>query len=173
MTLASRARNPEHARVLRERARVLARSSAMVASHIAAAEVTVVRVGDERFGLPVEGLREVLELPTVTRLPGMPSHVLGVCQIRGALLSVVDLARWLRVQHASEARYLAVLEGPTGAIGLTIEQAEGSRSYTSDDLERSQGGLQNDGRPVLAVARDLVTILDLERVLSHPEMRVE
>ena len=48
-------------------------------------EVAACTVGSEKFGFPVKHLREIVPLPTVTRLPNAPPWMLGIAQVRGTL----------------------------------------------------------------------------------------
>lgn len=48
-------------------------------------------MGEELFALPVAAVREILDPPRLSRLPGAPEHVLGLIDVRGASVAVVDL----------------------------------------------------------------------------------
>jgi len=52
----------------------------------------VFRSGRERFCLPVLDVEEVLEWPLVTRLPLSPAYVLGIFNLRGAIVPLIDIA---------------------------------------------------------------------------------
>ena len=65
------------------------------------------RVGDESFALPVGQVLEVAELGSLAPVPGAPPSVLGVRNLRGQVLPVIDLAGVLGTAHAprgAEAR---------------------------------------------------------------------
>jgi purine-binding chemotaxis protein CheW len=53
--------------------------------------VCVFRVGEQRFGAPTAGVREVVEIHDLAPVPGSPPHLLGVGNLRGRALPVVDL----------------------------------------------------------------------------------
>ncbi len=52
----------------------------------------VFRSGRERFCLPVLDVEEVLEWPVVTKLPLAPAYVLGIFNLRGAIVPLIDIA---------------------------------------------------------------------------------
>jgi purine-binding chemotaxis protein CheW len=51
------------------------------------------RLGDELFAIPVSQVREVLELTTITSVPGAPQYMRGLVNVRGKAIPVVDLRR--------------------------------------------------------------------------------
>lgn len=53
--------------------------------------VCVFRVGEQRFGAPTAGVREVVEIHDLAPVPGTPPHLLGVGNLRGRALPVLDL----------------------------------------------------------------------------------
>lgn len=53
--------------------------------------VCVFRVGEQRFGVPTAGVREVVEIHDLAAVPGAPPHLLGVGNLRGRALPVLDL----------------------------------------------------------------------------------
>lgn len=111
-------------------------------------EVLTLGVGSERFAIPVAGVQEILDARPVTPLPDAPAHILGVIDVRGHSVAVMDLG---------------VLLG---------------RGYVADDegtrivvLSLSVGGEQ----AVLALKADRVfevTALDGDRIEPLPEARL-
>lgn len=60
-----------------------------------AQSLLTVQVGDERFALPASDVAEVIRPPAVTRVPLGPPSLLGVANLRGAVMPVVSLHRLL------------------------------------------------------------------------------
>jgi purine-binding chemotaxis protein CheW len=134
-------------------------------------EVAACTVGSEKFGFPVKHLREIVPLPTVTRLPNAPPWMLGIAQVRGTLLSVVDLARLCTVRGQSVPRHLAVVQAAQGPIGFTVDDVLACRSVSSSMLESE--GQRTDHRALLGVTRDLLVVLDVPKLLASPELLVQ
>jgi purine-binding chemotaxis protein CheW len=81
-----------------------------------------VQVGDERFALPASDIAEVIRPPTVTRVPLGPSSLLGVANLRGAVMPVVSLHRLLggEASPSSNARVVVIDRG--APVGLMIDR---------------------------------------------------
>jgi chemotaxis signal transduction protein len=60
-------------------------------------------LGDAEFALPLENALEIAYIPDITPLPNLPQWVLGICNIRGDIVSVVDLKQILQLKPAAAA----------------------------------------------------------------------
>ena len=81
----------ERLHMLELRARALARQPESTAGDRAVLEVVVFRLGGETYALEITHVREVHPLRGLTPLPGVPPFVAGLVNVRGEILSVVDL----------------------------------------------------------------------------------
>lgn len=48
-------------------------------------------LGNEEFAIPLLAVREVIGLPDITKVPQAPSHFLGITNLRGQIISIIDL----------------------------------------------------------------------------------
>jgi len=79
-----------------------------------------VRAGNEHYALPVAGVREIAKLGEITPVPGAPAVVLGVWNLRGDVMAVLDLATLLGLGGAEPGRIVVVEEGDLHG-GLAVE----------------------------------------------------
>jgi len=80
-----------------------------------------VRVAGEHYALPVDGVLEVAELGDVTPVPGAPPAVLGVRNLRGQLVTVVDLATLLGLEADGPPERIVVTEEGDRRAGLAVD----------------------------------------------------
>ena len=92
------------------------------ASVAVAQSLLTVQVGDERFALPASDVAEVIRPPALTRVPLGPPSLLGVANLRGAVMPVVSLHRLLggEVSPSSHARVVVIDRGTP--VGLMIDK---------------------------------------------------
>jgi purine-binding chemotaxis protein CheW len=118
-------------------------------------------IGAENYALPVDRVLEVAELGDVTPLPGSPPVVMGVCNLRGQVVPVMDLAKVLDLPQGRAERIVVVELGELRA-GLAVDAVV-------DVGELPEASEQVDS-PFLTgaalVAGTLVGMLDAEAVLS-------
>jgi purine-binding chemotaxis protein CheW len=116
-----------------------------------------VRIGGERYALPVEHVHEVLEPGELTPVPGAPSSLLGLRNLGGEILPAFDLARILQI------------EGDGGAGRLLVAERDGWRAaFAVDDVTDVgplAGTLQASESPYLlssgVIDEALVGVLDI------------
>src|SRR5512139_2066840 len=83
--------------VLRARARELARPPAQEDPSVRMVEIVEFTLGAERYAFPASAVREVFNLTEITPLPSVPAFVMGVTNLRGRILSVIDVRRLLEL----------------------------------------------------------------------------
>ncbi|MCE1241853.1 chemotaxis protein [Oryzomicrobium sp.] len=126
----------------------------------------------ETFGINVFKVREVMRTPPITSAPEMPASVEGMVSLRGALVPVVDLAKYAGVQTESPRDIMIVTEYNGHTQGFLVEAVDtilrldwSQMRVPPEMLVAEMGGL------VTAVTelRDnrLVMMMDVEKVLSE------
>lgn len=84
---------------------------------------------------PMRQIAEMLEVPAqMTRLPGVQPWVVGLCNVRGRLLPLFDMACYLEGQLAAKhkSQRVLVIEAQGLYSGLVIDQAYGMQHFTTD-----------------------------------------
>lgn len=66
-------------------------------------------VGDVRYGVPVEQVREVRDLNSVVPVPGAPSYVSGMSNLRGQLITIMDLQKRLDIHDNEQSNKKIIL----------------------------------------------------------------
>jgi two-component system chemotaxis response regulator CheV len=126
----------------------------------------------ETFGINVFKVREVMRTPPITAAPEMPDSVEGMVSLRGALVPVVDLAKYAGVTTDSPRSVMIVTEYAGHTQGFLVEAVDtilrldwSQMKVPPDMLVAEMGGLVTavteltDGR--------LVMMMDVEKVLSQ------
>lgn len=92
----------------------------------------------ECYGLPVEGVREIVKELNITPVPGAPPAVEGVINLRGEILAVINLKKALGIEAVAgagmERRIIVVGSGQVEA-GLLVDFVSGIGEYAGADLD--------------------------------------
>ncbi|MHC5080453.1 MAG: chemotaxis protein CheW [Planctomycetota bacterium] len=133
----------------------------------------VFRVGPERFALPVEDVREITRVPPlIARVPRGADFLLGVMNLRGQIVPVLDLRSMLgQPQGGGKATArVVVLRGSEGDLGVLAEVVSGLRDLPASDL-MAPLNVEISLPPsfVKAQAKDaegIIAVLDLQAFLT-------
>ncbi len=139
-------------------------------------ELLLFRLGDDNgrrreiFGINVFKVREALVMPSITAMPGAPQHVLGVANIRGQIVPVIDLPALVGCKPKA-LNILIVTEYERSVQGFAVEEVEEiMRLEWSQVLSAEANAV---GGMVTSIARldadsdktRLALVLDVEKVL--------
>lgn len=97
----------------------------------------VFRLGDERLTVPIDAVEEILPFPQSTPVPGAKEWLLGLANVRGNLVTIVDLGWFLiGTRTPVTARTRLILTRLQGRhLGLVVDEVFGQRHFHTDDLE--------------------------------------
>lgn len=126
----------------------------------------------ETYGINVFKVREVMRTPKITAAPDMPASVEGMVSLRGALVPVIDLAKYSGITSEAPREIMIVTEYNGHTQGFLVEGVDtilrldwGKMRVPPDMLTAQTGGL------VTAVTEledsRLVMMMDVEKVLSE------
>lgn len=120
-----------------------------------------VRAGNEHYALRVGGVREIAKFGEIAPVPGAPAAVLGVWNLRGDVMAVLDLATLLGLGGTAPGRIVVVEEGDLHgglAVESVLDVGAMPESLESTDSEYLLGAV--------LVERVPVGVIDLGAVLS-------
>jgi purine-binding chemotaxis protein CheW len=158
--------------LLDRRAERLARRGQSGSGRDAVLEVVEVEIAGERFGIPLQATQQIVRMPRITELPGLPAWILGVTQVRGRLVSVLDLGRWFGLEATPNPASLVLISSRSRLLGIAANAVLDARAVFADELPEDDRGTTARERPVSAVTNDLLSILDVQRLLDSPEVLV-
>lgn len=167
------------AEVWHRRALDLARSSGRERDRGELLKTIVCKLGAERYGIPIGSVREIQRVGDITPVSTAPPFVLGVTNLRGAILTVVDLRVFLGLQHMplTEQARILVAEGGGMGVGLVVERVEEIADLPAAELKpplSPHKGLAEDYIAGIAALRgQMVVMVEIEKVLSNPRMIVD
>lgn len=136
------------------------------------------QVGDALCAFDTEPVQEIVRVQQITRVHRAPASVLGIVNLRGRIITVVDLRRRLDLgvgEITDDARIL-IAEWKGEPIGFLIEREAGAVEYDPESLRPSPENLGSRlGGMVLGVFRSeerLVALLDIASVAVIEEATV-
>lgn len=148
-------------------------ATAAAVTHNSALEFVTFAVADQSFCLEITKIREIRRWVPVTALPHSPSDVLGVMNLRGMVIPIIDLgARFgLGFREPNPRNVVIVVATEDHTVGLVVEsvseilavpedQIQDAPDIQSSDLKRSIRGL-------IATDSGMTRVIDLSAVLDQ------
>jgi two-component system chemotaxis response regulator CheV len=125
----------------------------------------------ELFGINVFKVREIMVMPTVTAVAGAPPHMMGVTNIRGQIIPVINLASAVGCSPKNGLNILMVTEYARSTQGFAVEEVD--EIVRLDWSQVLSAEASNAGGMVTSIARldgdvhntRLAQVLDVEKIL--------
>lgn len=125
----------------------------------------------EEYAVELDRIREIVSAPELTNVPRAPADVMGLCSVRGLLVTVIDLRRRLSVPETEPTRLARVLLSETDSgevVGLFVDEVKQVIRLPASDIEIAQSVLGNElSDYVLGIGRphgDVVVLLDFRSI---------
>ncbi len=162
--------------ILESRARELAKLPEVEDRSVKLVELVEFRLGQEHYAFPSSEVREVFQLTEITPLPSLPSFVLGVANVRGRILSVIDIRRLLEFTETGMTNLNRAIILNSRAMEVAVLADEIVGVYTSDAnrWQRSMPTLFGKQEAyLLGVTDKRVVVLDAKGLLASRDLPVE
>jgi len=134
-------------------------------------------VGKESFGVDIGRIQEIVTVPEITKVPDTPDFLEGIINLRGKIVSVIDLRKRLKINGAerNKKNRILVTELHGKVAGLIVDEV-------SEVLKLDPGSIEPPPEMVTAVGveyitgvakvdENLIILLDLTRVLNVEDMK--
>ncbi|MCC5813256.1 MAG: purine-binding chemotaxis protein CheW [Leptospira sp.] len=129
-------------------------------------------VDNEYFGLELLAVHEILKPVPITRVPNVENYILGVINLRGEIIPILDLKKRFDLGNTDlspTSRFIVIMENEK-RIGIFVDEVkqvlkvpESCLSYTTDELHLSYGRLIDS---VSRMNEQLILNLDIEQLVG-------
>lgn len=94
------------------------------------------QVGETKYALAIDKIVEVLILTEITKIPGISQWVLGLGNIRGNLLPIVDLKSYLFNETTKTTAHtrMVMIQQIGGQVGLVVDEVFGQKHFTKKQM---------------------------------------
>jgi purine-binding chemotaxis protein CheW len=133
-------------------------------------------LGEEKYGLDILKVRELISFPEgLTRIPRMPDFIIGMFNLRGLVIPVMDLRK--KFKMSSEERHefsvIIIVDVENKNIGLTVDAVSDVIFVKDEDMQdTSELAVNVDTKFIKGVAKtkdEMIILLDIDYLLSKEE----
>ncbi|MDC7125660.1 MAG: chemotaxis protein CheW [Spirochaetales bacterium] len=137
-------------------------------------------VEKELYAIDVFKIREILEVPNITKVPGMPSRIRGIINIRGSVVPVLDLKMQFGEEQTKQTQDTAVIvteistDEDTFQIGIMVDAAKEVITLEKEEIEEPPRlGMFIDNKYLKGMGKlgdNFVIILNIDKILSEEDL---
>jgi len=127
------------------------------------------------FGLPIEQVQDVFTPTNITRVPLAGREIAGVLNLRGRIVTMIDLASWLELDISGDANAKMAIGIERGSesfgilvdhVGEVLSLSDGDREPTPINLDRRLDAIASG---VFRLDENILVALDADRTLDLPK----
>ena len=134
--------------------------------------LVIFRLANEFYGIDIQSVQEIVRMQTIAPIPGSEPWVVGITNLRGRAVPVIDLRRRCGVgtnDHTAETR-IVVIGRPTGMVGFIVDAVSEVLRIPAEQVEQptsiASSVANSFFRGMARLGDRLVFLMDLEGVLS-------
>ncbi|OQY06910.1 MAG: hypothetical protein B6I28_05965 [Fusobacteriia bacterium 4572_132] len=125
-------------------------------------------VAEEQFSLPLNTVKEIIRIPTITQLPLAPKYVEGIINLRGEVVSVISLRDKFgieKLEKNDQERIVIVIKG-NALYGLRVDKMHGVINIEKEDISKAGSNESEFVNEVIKYKSEIYMNLDLNKVLD-------
>ena len=141
-------------------------------------QVVSFRIGEEEYGVDIMAVQEIILVGCITQVPEVPEHVLGVINLRGNVIPIMNLRRRFGMpdQPSDEATRIVVMNLSGRTVGAVVDGVNEVLRLSHEEISATPTSLGGAGKDyVIGLARRkerLLILLDMARLLAGGEAPV-
>ncbi|MFC5759720.1 MULTISPECIES: chemotaxis protein CheW [unclassified Rhizobium] len=138
-------------------------------------ELIAFRIGDQEFCVNIMAVREIRGWTPATAMPHSPSYMIGVINLRGAVLPIIDLSARLGMKPVDPtARHVIIVaQVRRKTVGLLVDAVSDILTVTDADIQPTpevSSDLQRQfARGILSIEKRMICLIELEALFPETE----
>jgi purine-binding chemotaxis protein CheW len=150
-------------------------SSAETLANDPVMQLVTFRLQDERYGINVMQVQEVLRVSEIAPVPGAPPYVLGIINLRGNVVTVIDTRSRFGLPRTEigDASRIVIIECEKQVVGILVDSVAEVVELRMSDIDTAPNvGNEESSRYIQGVATrgdDLLIVVDLNKLLTNEE----
>jgi len=128
----------------------------------------------EGYGIEIRHVIEIIGIQPITAVPDLPDHVIGVLNLRGKVISIIDVRRRFRLPHRDhdERTCIVVVNVNDNSVGLVVDKVSEVITIPAIDIEPPPAAGKKGRRYIAGmgkIGQQVKILLDIEALLEEEE----
>jgi len=145
-------------------------------------QLIVFKLGGEEYAMVIDQIKEVVLTPRITKVPLTPSYIKGVANIRGTVLSIIDLVDrfGLGSNHfdtENNQYYSLIIESQEFRMGVLVKEVPSTLSVYESEIDTSPsliGDTSIDSSYIRGIVKSgerMIVLIDVQKVINKEEIQ--
>lgn len=138
-------------------------------------QLVTFRLQDETYGINVMQVQEVLRISEIAPVPGAPPYVLGIINLRGNVVTVIDTRSRFGLSNTEtdDSSRIVIIESEQQVVGILVDSVAEVVELRQSEIDSAPNvGNEESSRYIQGVAShndDLLIVVDLNKLLTEEE----
>ncbi len=145
-------------------------------------QLIVFKLGSEEYALMIDQIKEVVITPAITKVPLTSKFIKGVANIRGSVLTIIDLEERLGLYHSNELQiddkinYTLVVENEDLKLGILVKELPNTLSISEADIDQSPNIIhdhqvdKNYIKGIVKYQKRLIILIDIYKIITKEDV---
>lgn len=135
------------------------------------------QLGEETYGVNVMQVQEVLRVTEIAPVPGAPTYVLGIINLRGNVVTVLDTRKrfGMSPRNLDDSSRILIIESADNVVGLMVDSVSEVVYLRASEMEAAPNvGNEESSRFIQGVCNrneELLILVELNKLLTEDELR--
>jgi len=131
-------------------------------------QVVVFNIGDEQFAVETSKVQSINDLMKITKVPKAPDYIKGLINLRGNILSILDINLLLNMNLSNENNdNIIILKLEEELVGITVDAVDEVMEFTEEQLEKVYNDMDRPYiKGVINLKDRIITLIDIDKLLQ-------
>lgn len=129
-------------------------------------QIIVFTLGEKYYAVNSDQVEEISKLIPSTLVPNAPKHIAGLINLRGNVISLVNLAKLLHLSENECYNNIVILDRQDEKLGILVTEVKEVLKIDDKDIEKVSIETKNGVVGILQLENELVNYIDLDRIIS-------
>ncbi|MGE5174680.1 MAG: chemotaxis protein CheW [Betaproteobacteria bacterium] len=140
-------------------------------------QICLFNIGKDTYAIPVDVLTEIIIPQKIFPVPTTPAHVLGVINLRGNIVPIVDIRPALSLPQQSGSGQIAIVKNGTTMLGIVVDNVSAVLSVPASSVQElpadagaQEGAGKNRARFLKGIIQretDVAALLSIDRIIDE------
>ncbi len=129
-------------------------------------QIIVFTLGEQYYAMKSENVEEITTMQESTVVPKAPHYIEGLINLRGNVISLVNLSKLLRQEENECYNNIVIIDRENEKLGLLVSDVKEVLKIDEEEIEKVTNDSKNGVIGVIRMEKTLVNYIDLERIIS-------